>query len=139
MANEVFADTAGWANFFVRTEPFHPQAKALMQNWHSQNINVVTTNYILLELVALLTSPLRVPRNEQIRTVEALKLSSWVDIVHITPSLDEQAWQLLKDREDKNWSLVDCSSFIVMQDRNITQAFTTDRHFEQAGFVPMLK
>jgi len=136
---EVFADTSGWANFFARSEPFHSQAKHLMQQWHTERTRVVTTNYILMELVALLTSPLRIPREEQIRTIETIKAASWVEIVHIDAVLDAEAWQLLKERTDKNWSLVDCASFVVMQHRNITRAFTTDHHFEQAGFIRMLK
>jgi predicted nucleic acid-binding protein len=39
---------------------------------------------------------------------------------------------------DKSWGLVDCASFLVMQDRGITEAFTSDQHFEQAGFKPLL-
>jgi predicted nucleic acid-binding protein len=42
-------------------------------------------------------------------------------------------------RQDKSWSLVDCSSFVVMQQRGIVEALTTDEHFEQAGFVRLLK
>lgn len=139
MALEVFADTAGWANFFVRTEPFHTQATELMQQWYSQGTQVVTTNYVLLELVALLTTPLRIPRSRQVKTIETIKGSTWVEIVHIDALLDEKAWQLLKTREDKRWSLVDCSSFEVMRQRNITEAFTTDHHFEQAGYLAVLK
>jgi predicted nucleic acid-binding protein len=136
---EVFADTAGWANFFVRTEPFHLQAKNLMQQWHANGAKIVTTNYVLLELIALLNSPLRLLRVEQIRTIETIKNSSWVEIFHINPSIDELAWELLRTREDKRWSLVDCSSFEVMRQRKITQAFTSDHHFEQAGFLSMLR
>ena len=40
---------------------------------------------------------------------------------------------------DKNWSVADCSSFVVMRYSNILEAFTTDHHFEQAGFVRLLK
>jgi hypothetical protein len=39
---------------------------------------------------------------------------------------------------DKSWGLVDCASFVVMQQRGITEAFTSDRHFEQAGFACLL-
>jgi predicted nucleic acid-binding protein len=53
--------------------------------------------------------------------------------------LDAQAWQLLVDRPDKEWSLVDCASFVVMQNAKLTKALTTDPHFEQAGFVRLLK
>lgn len=47
--------------------------------------------------------------------------------------------QLYKRRLDKEWSLVDCVNFVVMTRRSITEALTTDHHFEQAGFFRMLK
>lgn len=58
--------------------------------------------------------------------------------MHIDEKLDGQAWKLLEDRLDKTWSLVDCASFVVMEERGLTEALTTDRHFEQAGFVRLL-
>jgi uncharacterized protein len=68
-----------------------------------------------------------------------LKTSPYVEIIHIDASLDAEAWQLLSQRQDKDWSLVDCSSFAVMRQRRILEALTTDHHFEQAGFVCLLK
>jgi predicted nucleic acid-binding protein len=41
----------------------------------------------------------------------------------------------LKARVDKDWSLVDASSFVVMPMLGIVEALTTDHHFLQAGFV----
>lgn len=133
--NEIFADTSGWVNFFIKTEPFYEPSKRLMQEWYLNQTRLVTTNYILIELVALLTSPLHVPRPQQIKTIDTIRTTPWVEIVYINASLEARAWDLLKAREDKTWSLVDCASFIVMQQRNITTAFTTDHHFEQAGFL----
>jgi hypothetical protein len=46
---------------------------------------------------------------------------------------------LYGERMDKDWPLTDCISFVVMQREGITDALTGDRHFEQAGFVPLLK
>ncbi len=40
---------------------------------------------------------------------------------------------------DKEWGLVDCVSFVTMNQLGITEALTTDRHFEQAGFVALLR
>lgn len=137
--NEVFADTSGWASFFVRTEPFYANAKSLMRKWHLNGTRIITTNYVLMELVALFTSPLRIPRIKQIKTIETIKTASWVEVVHIDLTLDEEAWILLKERQDKTWSLVDCTSFVVMRHRSITEAFTTDHHFEQEGFLRILK
>jgi hypothetical protein len=41
-------------------------------------------------------------------------------------------------RPDKSWSLTDCISFVVMEERGIREALTADHHFGQAGYVPML-
>ena len=137
--NEVFVDTSGWASFFVRTEPHHAKAIELMTQWQQQNGRVVTTNYILSELAALFTSPLRVPRSTILDCIQTIRSRPWVEVVHIDPSLDEAAWKLFGDRLDKEWSLVDCASFVVMQQRGLTDALTEDRHFEQEGFVRLLK
>lgn len=114
-------------------------AAAAYRAARKQGRKVVTTNYILTELVALLTSPLRIPRAAIISFVDGVKTSPYVDVVHIDIVLDEQAWRLLTRRQDKIWSLVDCSSFVVMEQRGIVEALTTDEHFEQAGFVRLLK
>lgn len=136
---EIFVDTTGWANFFVRTEPFHDQTAMLMRQWRSDGTRLVTTNYILLELAALLTSPLRIPRPQLIKTIETILMVNWVEIVHIEAVMHDDAWRLLAERPDKLWSWVDCVSFVVMRERQITKSLTTDHHFEQAGFVRLLK
>lgn len=136
---EIFADTSGWASFFVAGERYHAQAREQMRQWRSNNDRLITTNYVLLELVALMTSPLRVPRIQQITIVETIQAASWVELVHVDSTLDTQTLTLFKQRRDKMWSLVDCSSFVVMNHRGITDAFTTDHHFEQAGFIRTLQ
>ncbi len=123
---------------FVRSEPLHFQAAALFQEWKQQTRQLVTTNYVLAELLALFISPLRVPRPVQFRYIDAIRTIPYVHLVHVTPELDAAAWALLKSRPDKSWSLVDAVSFIVMQERSIQEALTTDHHFEQAGFVRLL-
>ena len=136
---ELFADTAGWANYFVRSQPFHHAATALLAHSQTGDLRIITTNYVVAELASLLMSPLRLPKPLLIAILQAIKSAPWVEIVHIDPTLDEEAWGLLKERSDKEWSLVDCSSFAVMRRRSIAEALTSDHHFEQAGFVRLLK
>ncbi len=100
---------------------------------------MITTNYIIAELVALLTSPLRIPRATIIELVDGIKTSPYIEVAQVDGVLDEAAWQLLKQRTDKEWSLVDGVSFVVMRQRAVTAALTTDHHFEQAGFVRLLQ
>jgi predicted nucleic acid-binding protein len=136
---EIFVDTAGWAQLLGPSEPYQAVAASIYARALQRGSNLVTTNYVITELVALITSPLRVPRRTIISLVGDLKVASHVEIVHVDPTLHEQAWQLLTKRPDKNWSLVDCASFVVMQQRSIQEALTTDHHFEQAGFTNLLK
>jgi len=137
--DDVFVDTAGWAVLFVRTEPQHAQASALFRQWKREGRRLVTTNYVLAELASLFISPLCVPRPAQFRYIDTIKAASYVKVVHVDPALDAAGWALLKSRPDKEWSLVDAASFIVMQEHGMIEALTTDHHFEQAGFVRLLK
>jgi predicted nucleic acid-binding protein len=136
---DLFADTSGWGNLIDSKQPYHSLAASLYREARSQGRKVITTNYIIAELVALMTSPLRMPRSKIIEFIESLKASPYVEIVHLDATLDAQGWELLADRPDKNWSLVDCASFVLMQQRGIMEALTTDHNFEQAGFVRLLK
>ena len=127
---EVFADTSGWGSYFVRTETFHTEAVDLIKRWRSNGTRLITTNYVLTEMVALFTRPLRVPRRGILAAVDAIKSEEWVEVIHIDPLTDAAAWDLLKQRPDKEWSLVDASSFVVLGQRMIADALTSDHHFE---------
>jgi predicted nucleic acid-binding protein len=136
---DLFADTSGWASLADRSQPFHQQAAGIYRAARQQGQLVITTNYVLTELVALLTSPLRIPRPDVVAFIDGLRSSPYVKIVHVDAALDNDAWQLLRSRQDKEWSLVDCASFVLMSRSGILEALATDHHFEQAGFVRLLK
>ena len=136
---DIFADTAGWGHLVDPTQAYHNSAAIPYRSARQQGHTFITTNYILTELVALLISPLRIPRPHIVAFITGLKASPHVDIVHVDPTLDAQAWQLFIERPDKEWSLVDCASFVIMRQRGLREALTTDHHFEQAGFVCLLK
>jgi predicted nucleic acid-binding protein len=136
--NEIFVDTSGWANLVDVLQEFHADTKSIYEAAKQDGSRLVTTNYVITELVALMTSPLRISRNRSIAFVDSIKSSSLVNMVHLNEELDAKSWELLKNRVDKNWSLVDCSSFVIMEKINIRDALTTDHHFEQAGFVRLL-
>ncbi|MDQ3814804.1 MAG: PIN domain-containing protein [Armatimonadota bacterium] len=124
--------------YLSSVQPQHTAATTFVGVCLAQNGRLITTNYILAELVALLTGRALLSRAQVVHSIDTLKASPHVSIVHIDPTLDAAAWKLLKARQDKEWSLVDCASFVVMQQLRLTQALTTDHHFEQAGFVPLL-
>src|SRR5260370_29341134 len=135
----MFADTSGWASLVDRRRSFHSLAATLVQQACDDGKTIVTTNYVLAELTALLTSPMRMPRQQQIQYLADIRGASWVEIVPIDSALDSASWQLWESRLDKNWTFVDCTSFVAMHQRTLTEALTTDHPFEQAGFIRLLK
>lgn len=139
MPAEVFVDTAGWASFLWQTEPHHALAKTFVRNHLQSNRRMVTTNYVLVELVTLLASRFRLNSKRVIELTKPLRNAPWLQVVHVDEELDAKAWDHLEERDDKHWSLTDCASFVVMNERGIYFALTTDHHFEQAGYVRLLK
>jgi predicted nucleic acid-binding protein len=71
--------------------------------------------------------------------VDSLLTDARVTIVPPTKQLFDQGIDLYDSRPDKEWSLTDCISFVVMQQLQLSEALTGDRHFEQAGFRALLK
>ncbi len=62
-----------------------------------------------------------------------------ISIVNITPQLFQSGLNLYESRQDQTWGLVDCLSFIVMEQQNLIDAVTSDIHFIQAGFRALLR
>jgi predicted nucleic acid-binding protein len=135
----VFVDTSGWASLLVRSEPYHQTAVHFIHEARRDCRRIVTSNYVLAEFSALLMSPLRVPREIRLVILNRIRQASWVELMHVDESHDAASWEYLLNRRDKDFSLVDCSSFVIMEWQRISDCLTTDRHFEQAGFLRLLK
>jgi len=134
----LFVDTAGWLSLADRSQPRHPAAAQQYQEHVRRAGAFVTTNYVLAELIVLFTIRTRLPRSEALAFVAAVRQSERVQLVHVDAPLDAAAWDLLGRRLDKEWSLTDAASFVVMEHLGISEALTTDDHFRQAGFVVLL-
>lgn len=78
-------------------------------------------------------------RTSVIRFLDTIFSSKSVTILTVTHSHFLRAWQLYKRRLDKEWGLTDCTSFIVMEDQRLREAFTADHHFQQAGYTCLLR
>jgi hypothetical protein len=100
-------------------------------------VPLVTTEWVLTEVGDALAAP--VNRGLFLELLAALRADATVTILPASSALFERGVQLYGDRLDKGWSLTDCVSFVVMRQNNIADALTADHHFEQAGFVALLK
>jgi len=120
-----------------KDDVWHDLAIKIRLDLIKKNYNFVTTKFILLEVGDALCSPMvRENTDHFIANIAKVK---YVEVISLSDGLLNDALALYQSRLDKSWGLTDCISFVVMQQENITKAFTTDKHFEQAGFIRLLK
>lgn len=132
----VFLDTNGWLALLNASDTLHKPAVALWEELVGQGATLVVTDWVLAETGNGLA---RTPARRQLgRAADLFRSSSRSRFLFVSPEYLEKALDLYGRREDKDWGLVDCASFAVMQDLGITEAFTDDRHFQQAGFRRLL-
>lgn len=137
MAPEIFIDASYIIALVSITDRYHAQAAALANQLARSPVKLITSRAVLLEIGNALA-------RQRFRQAGALLLTMierdpQVEIVPLSETLYAQALQLFGAREDKEWSLVDCISFIIMQERHIGQALSADEHFRQAGYEPLLR
>lgn len=133
--NVVFADTH---YFIALLNPKDAAHRAAIKFTSSYQGRLVTTEWVLVEVAGRAASPVHL-RQPFLRFYDDLKASSTAVVLSAEHGYFEQGMDLYRQRGDKEWSLVDCISFVVMQQFGITEALTGDHHFEQAGFVALLK
>lgn len=105
--SRLFVDTSSWASLFIPTESFHIQAAQCFAQAQQQRQTLITTNYVVTELVALLGSRQRAPRSNLFQFIDSIKIAPFVKVIYIDAAADTIAWELCKNRPDKAWSLVD--------------------------------
>ena len=126
-----FADTSFWMALSRKRDQYHLHAVAWNQFVIRTRGIIVTTEAVLWEwLNAFSDASTRAVAAEGYRRTHA---DARIEVVPFQPELIDSAVELYRTRPDKSWSLTDCLSFVVMERRQLTEALTTDRHFEQAG------
>lgn len=130
----LFADTVFFVGLLNPRDQYARQAQQFVASYTGQ---YVTTAAVLVEMANLLS---RSPWRSQVgKFWKDLHAARSMHIVHPMPEDWERAVDLYTRRVDKEWSLVDCLSMIVMQEQELTRVLTADHHFEQAGFEILLK
>jgi uncharacterized protein len=136
MTSEVFLDTAFALALANSKDLLHDRAVILADELQDQSRRLITSRPVLLE-IGNTFAKLRY-RTTGIQILSSLEADRSIEIIPLTNDLYHKAFQLYRERFDKEWGLVDCVSFIIMQERGITEALTADRHFEQAGYTALL-
>ena len=128
----VFADTFYFLALISPEDEHHKRVKAFADTFRGA---IVTTEWVLTEVAnGLSGSPYR---REAARLITTLPRLPNVKVFESDAALFQRGVQLYARRPDKEWSLTDCISFVVMEDEELAEALTRDHHFKQAGFTPV--
>jgi predicted nucleic acid-binding protein len=135
--NEIFLDTSFAIASVSEKDQFHQKANNWLDKIEFSGISIFTTQAILLEIGNALSKSAF--RQIGINLLIHFENDPSTEIISLTGELYDKAFELFSRRLDKEWGLVDCVSFVVMKEREITEALTADEHFVQAGFRALLR
>lgn len=130
----LFLDTAFIQALLNPRDDYHQQAKQLFPRVRAAS-EVWITEAVLVEVGNALSA---LNRNGAVQFIQQCYRTDNINIVSVDTALLMQSLNLYQSRPDKDWGLTDCISFIVMQQNNLTDAVTSDRHFLQAGFRTLM-
>lgn len=128
----VFADTSFYLALLDEADSLHQRALAESK----VNRSIITTEFIILELGNACGRA--EDHADFLALLEGMRASPRTTIIPLNSGLLQRGLDLFGSRADKNWSVTDCTSFAVMQEKEVLLALSSDHHFEQAGFQLLL-
>jgi len=136
-AEPIFLNSSGLISLIHRGDALHKRAKECYASLGRRKR--VTTIAVLVECLNFLSrAPLRPLATALWEQIQNAVMMGVLEVVPLTEDLFTESLALFLSRPDKEWSLTDCISFVVMEKRGIRQALTADKHFAQAGFEALL-
>jgi len=128
---KVFADTSGLFALLVKNDYMHARAKLNFAYFAEHHAHLLTSSFVLVETVALLQRRVGMSAVHDFQS----KIMPLLEIVCVSNEWYTRAMQRLFALSNRSVSLVDCLSFEIMESREITTAFSFDKHFEEMGFT----
>lgn len=130
----VFVDTAFVQALLNKNDTYHEQARRLLPYIH-QSHQVWITEAVLTEIANALSGSLR---SSAVRFINSCYTTPNIVVQSVTTDLFHKGVTLYHQRDDKQWGLTDCISFVVMQEQGLYEAAASDKHFIQAGYTALL-
>ena len=129
-------DTSGFYALLVEGDHMHSRARAILERAAHGRGRFVTTDYVLDETATLLKA--RGHGNQAAALFETIFASRACRVEWMDPDAFAQSIRFFLKHHDQDWSFTDCFSFQIMRALGLRDALTTDAHFRQAGFNPLL-
>ncbi|MFM7425562.1 MAG: type II toxin-antitoxin system VapC family toxin [Elainella sp.] len=133
----VFADAGYWIAILNPADDLRTKAASLSNSL--EPFRILTSEMVFTEVLNSFSKREKALRQAAAQFVKQAFDNPRIEVVPQTSDLFHQSLNLYEQRADKAWSHTDCASFLIMSQQNIQEALTHDRHFEQAGFIALLR
>ncbi len=127
----VYLDTSALYAVIDGNDTRHAEAAAAWARYLNGSVDLVTTNYVVVETVALAQGRMGM---EAVGTLTA-DILPLVKIIWVDEGIHRSAAHAHLVSDKRKLSLVDCVSFEVMRRAGIREAFCFDPHFREQGFT----
>ncbi|MEA2787761.1 MAG: uncharacterized protein QOG73_167 [Acetobacteraceae bacterium] len=132
----VFADSGYWIALLSPRDALHEKARQASASLGRTRI--ITSEGVLTEVLNAFASKGDLLRVTTCVLVDKIRSNPNAEIVPMTSNAFRQALERYRSRADKTWGLTDCASFLIMEEKGLTEALSGDRDFQQAGFKALL-
>lgn len=132
----IFADSQYWIALLNPKDPYYCSAKRNSEKYF--NRNTITSEMVLVEVLTFLGKFGYKKREKVYKFVAALQKRPDVRIIPQTTELFRRSLEFYAKRLDKKYSLVDCSSMVLMKEQGLNEIYSNDHHFEQEKFTLLL-
>ena len=128
----LFVDSSGWIALSARGDKHYKVAAQSFSATRDEPLHLVTSDYVLDESLTHI--------QKHFGHRGAVEFGRWVlsndrvEVARVDDEIWEVAWEMFQSYDDKEWSFTDCTSFVLMQRRQLFVAFSFNHHFQQAGF-----
>lgn len=133
----VFVDSGAFFAHLVVEDAFHQKATAIFGRAVAERWRLVTSNAVVYETHALLLNRARNGRGVAIQFLDSIR-GGLASVERVRRSDEDRAVALLREHEDKTYTLCDALSFVLMERLGVLGAIAFDRHFREFGRFQLL-
>ena len=132
MNKYIFTDTSALIAVLNKKDQYHEQAAAAYHDILNGSSFLLITTHVFAETLTRIARRV----SQQAAIAAGTGIRNQARITMVTPTIDalDQAWKIFQSYNDQQFSFVDCISFAVMQELNLSRAFAFDKHFKIMGF-----
>ena len=135
--NKIFADSCYWIGLFDPADELHVRAIEAREQY--SEVQLVTTEEVLTEFLTRMRTSEKNTRTDAVAFLADIMKNENVQVLPQSHESFEEGVRLFEARDDKNYSLQDCISMNAMERHDILHVLTNDHHFEQEGFIVLMR